>query len=89
MGQLVTNSRFLTASPYISQVHLTGPKGSLLFSEENPWTVRNQDPNVSQDAHGAHVPGYRLLAGPSFSTPRSEGRPRAVVKPSIGQPSNS
>jgi hypothetical protein len=51
--------------------------------------MRGQDPNMSQDAHGAHVPRYRLLAGPSFSTPRSKGRPRVVVEPSVGQPSNS
>jgi hypothetical protein len=27
------------------------------------------------------VPGYQPLAGPSFSTPRSEGHPRATVEP--------
>ena len=38
MGQLVTDSEFLMASPYSFRVHCTGPKGSLPFFEENPWT---------------------------------------------------
>jgi hypothetical protein len=80
MGQLVTDSRFLTPSPYSSQVYSTGPKGSLPFSKEKPWTVCGQDLNMSQDAHGARVPRYRPLAGPSFSTPGFEGRPRVAIK---------
>jgi hypothetical protein len=56
MGQLVTDSRFLTASPYSSQVRSTGPEGSSPFFKEKPWTMRGQDPNVDQDAQGAHVP---------------------------------
>jgi hypothetical protein len=39
MGQLVTDSRFLMASPYSSQVRLTGPEGSLPFFKEKPWIV--------------------------------------------------
>jgi hypothetical protein len=58
MGQLVTDSGFLTASPYSSQVCSTGPEGSPPFFEEKPLTVRGQDSNVGQDAHGAHAPGY-------------------------------
>jgi hypothetical protein len=50
MGQLVTDSRFLMASPYSSQVRSTGPEGSSPFFKEKPWTVRGQDSNVDQDA---------------------------------------
>ena len=39
VGQLVTDSRFLTAGPYSSQVRSTGPEGSLPFFEEKPWTA--------------------------------------------------
>jgi hypothetical protein len=69
MGQLVTDSKFLTASPYSSPVRSTSPEGSLSFFNEKPWTVRGQDSNVGQDALGAHVPEYWPLAGPSYSTP--------------------
>jgi hypothetical protein len=58
MGQLVTDFRFLMASPYSSQVRLTGPEGLLPFFEEKPWTVCSQDSNVGQDALGARAPGY-------------------------------
>jgi hypothetical protein len=46
MGPLVTNFRFLMASPYSSQVRSTGPEGSSPFFEEKTWTVRGQDSNV-------------------------------------------
>ena len=39
MGQLVTDFRFLANNPYSSWVRSTGPKGSLRFFEEKPWTV--------------------------------------------------
>jgi hypothetical protein len=84
MGQLVTDFRFLMASPYSSQVRLTSPEGSSPFFEEKPWTVCGQDSNVGQDAHGAHAPGYWLLAGPSLSTPYSKGFPRAAIGPTDG-----
>jgi hypothetical protein len=84
MGQLVADSRFLTASLYSSQVRSTSPEGSSPFFKEKSWTVRGQDPNVNQDAQGARAPGYRPLAGPSLSTPRSEGRPRVAVEPVYG-----
>jgi hypothetical protein len=58
MGQLVTDPRFLTASPSSSQVRLTSPKGSSPFFEEKPWTLHDQDLNVGQDALGARTPGY-------------------------------
>jgi hypothetical protein len=80
MGQLVTDSRFLTASPYSSQVHSTSPEGSSPFFEDKPWTVHRQDSSVGQDAHGAHVPRYWPLAGPSFSTPLSERHPGVAVE---------
>jgi hypothetical protein len=81
MGQLVTDSRLLMASPYSSQVYSTGLEGSLPFFEEEPWIVRHQDSNVGQDSHGARAPEYWPLAGPSFSTPRSERRLGAAVEP--------
>jgi hypothetical protein len=46
IGQLVTNSKFLTTSPYSSQVRSTGPEDSLPFFEEKPWTVHAQDLSV-------------------------------------------
>jgi hypothetical protein len=46
MGQLVTDFRFLTASPQSSQVCLTVPEGSSPFFEKKPWTMRGQDLNV-------------------------------------------
>ena len=58
MGQLVTDSKFLMASPYSSLVRSTGPKGSLPFFEEKPWTVSYQDSNMGQDARDARVPRY-------------------------------
>jgi hypothetical protein len=85
MGQLVTNSIFLTVSPYSSQVRSTGPEGSSPFFEEKPWTVRSQDPNMNKDGQGACAPRYRPLAGPSLSTPRSKGCPTVAVKP-VGGP---
>jgi hypothetical protein len=85
MGQLVTDSRFLTASPYSSPIRSTGPEGSSPFFEEKLWTMRGQDPNMGQDAYGAHAPGYWPLVGPSFFTPRSERCPRATVIP-VGGP---
>jgi hypothetical protein len=36
MGLLVTDSRFLMASPYSSQARSTSPKGSSPFFEEKP-----------------------------------------------------
>ena len=78
MGQLVTNSRFLVANPYSSWVYSTGPKGSLPFFKEKPWTVLCQDSNVGQDAHVARAPGYQPLAGPSRSTPHSKGAPERL-----------
>ena len=57
MGQLVTNSRFLMASPYSSWVCSTGPEGSLPFFEEKPSTMLYQDSKVGQDARDAHAPG--------------------------------
>jgi hypothetical protein len=85
MGQLVTNSKYLMASPYSSQVRSTGPEGSSPFFEEKPWTVHGQDSNVGQDALGTCAPGYWPLAGPSFCTPCSERHPRAAVDP-VGGP---
>jgi hypothetical protein len=58
MGQLVTDSKFLMASSYSSQVRSTGPEGLSSFFEEKPLTMRRQDSNVGQDAHGAHSPEY-------------------------------
>jgi hypothetical protein len=58
MGQLVTDSRFLMASPYSSQVRSTGSEGSLPFFEEKPWTMRDQDSNMGQDALGTRAPWY-------------------------------
>jgi hypothetical protein len=72
MGQLVTDSRFLTVSPYSSRVCSTSLKGSSPFFEEKPWTVHCQDSNMGQDAHGARVPRHWLLAGPSLTTPHSK-----------------
>jgi hypothetical protein len=46
----VTNSRFLMASPYSSQVHSSDPEGSSSFFKEKPWTMCGQDLNVNQDA---------------------------------------
>ena len=40
MGLLVTDSRFLTASPYSSWIRSSGHKGLLPFFEEKPWTAR-------------------------------------------------
>ena len=75
MGQLVTDSRFLMASPYSSQIRSIDPKGSLPFFEEKPWTMLYQDLNVGRDAHDACAPGYWPLVGPSYSTPHSKGAP--------------
>ena len=50
MGQLVTDSRFLTANPYSFRVRSTGPKGSLPFFKEKPWTMLRPRPK--------RVPGY-------------------------------
>jgi hypothetical protein len=83
MGQLVTDSRFLMASPYSSRVHSTGPEGLSLFFEEKPWTVHCQDSNVGQDAHGTRAPGYWPLAGPSLTTPHSKV-PRGSCEPIDG-----
>jgi hypothetical protein len=58
MGQLVTNSRFLMANSYSSQVRLTGPEGSSPFFEEKPWTVHGQDLNMGRDARNARTPRY-------------------------------
>jgi hypothetical protein len=89
MGQLVTDSRFFTASPYSYQVRSTGPEGSLPFFEQKPWTMCDQDSNMGQDALGARAPWYWPLADPSFSTPRSKGAPEQLSNQSVGQPSNS
>jgi hypothetical protein len=89
MGQLVTDSRFLTVSPYISQIRSTSPEGSSPFFEKKPWTVRGQDSNVGQDARGARAPEYWPPAGPSLITPYSKGAPEWLSNPSVGQPSNS
>jgi hypothetical protein len=72
MGQLVTDSRFLTASPYSFWVCLTGPEDASPFFEEKPRTVHCQDSNVGQDAHDDHAPGYWPLAGPSVTTSHSK-----------------
>jgi hypothetical protein len=58
MGQLVTNSRFLMANSYSSQVRLTSPEGLSPFFEEKPWTVHGQDLNMGRDARDARTPGY-------------------------------
>jgi hypothetical protein len=89
MGQLVTDSRFLTTSPYISQIRSTGLEGSSPFFEKKPWTVHGQDSSVGQDARGARTPEYWLLAGPSLITPHSKGAPEWLSNPLVGQPSNS
>jgi hypothetical protein len=89
MGQLVTDSRFLTASSYSSRTHSTGSKGSMPLFKEKPWAAYCEDLNVGRDAHGAHVPGYWPLADPSLSTPRSEGVLERLLNPLVGQPSNS
>jgi hypothetical protein len=73
MDQLVIDSRFLAANPYSSLVRSTGPKGSLPFFEEKPWTMHCEDLNVGQDAHGARAPKYWPLADPSLTTPHSKG----------------
>ena len=73
MGQLVTDFRFLMASPYSSRVRLTGPEGSLSFFEEKPWIVLCQDLNMGQDARSARALEYWPLAGPSRSTTHSKG----------------
>ena len=73
MGQLVIDSRFLTASPYSSRVRSIDPEGSLPFFEEKPWTVLCQDLNMGRDARDARAPGYRPLVGPSLTTPHSKG----------------
>jgi hypothetical protein len=39
MGQLVTDSRFLAASPYSSRVRSTSLEGSSPFFEKKPWTM--------------------------------------------------
>ena len=78
MGQLVTDSRFLAASPYSSQVRSIGPEGSLPFFKEKPWTMLCEDSNVGQDASDVRVPGYWPLAGPSCSTPHSKGVPERL-----------
>jgi hypothetical protein len=89
MGQLVIDSRFLTASPYSSQIRSTSPKGSSPFFEEKPWTVHGQESNVGQDARGARALEYWPLAGPSLSTPHSKGAPERLSNPSVDQPSNA
>jgi hypothetical protein len=89
MGQLVTDSRFLMASPYSSQVLSTGPKGSSPFFEEKPWTMYCQDSNMGWGAHGVRAPEYWLLADPSLSTPRSGGALEQLSNLLVGQPSNS
>jgi hypothetical protein len=58
LGCYMIDSRFLTVSPYSSQVRSTGSEGSSPFFEEKPWTVRSQDLNMNQDAQGACAPGY-------------------------------
>ena len=73
MGQLVTDSKFLTASPYSSRIRLTGPKGSLPFFEEKPWIVLRPRLKLGRDARGSRAPRYWPLAGPSLSTPHSNG----------------
>jgi hypothetical protein len=46
MGQLVTDSRFLTASSYSSQTRSTSSEGSTPLFEEKPWAALCQDSNV-------------------------------------------
>jgi hypothetical protein len=89
MGQLVTNSRFLMASPYSSRVRSTSPEGLSPLSEEKPWTVCGQDPNMNQDAQDAHVPRHQPLAGLYLSTPCSKSAPEWLSNPSVGQSLNS
>ena len=84
MGQLVTDSRFLAASPYSSWVRSTGPEGSLSFFKEKPWIVSGRDSNVGRDARGARAPGYWPLVGHPFP-PVTLKVPGAVVEP-VGRP---
>jgi hypothetical protein len=81
LGRLAIGSRFLTANPYSSRVHSTGPRGSLPFFEEKPWFGYNQDSNMVRDARGAQTPGYWPLASPSVATPHSSRCPGVVVEP--------
>jgi hypothetical protein len=89
MGQLVTDSRFLTASSYSSWTRSTGSEGSMHLFKEKPWAAYCQDLNVGRDAHGAHVHEYWMLADPSLSTPCSKGVLERLSNPLVGQPSNS
>jgi hypothetical protein len=73
LGQLATDSRFLTANPYSFWVRSTGPGGSLPFLEEKLCSEYSQDKNAGQGVHGARAPGYWLLAGPSLFAPHSVG----------------
>jgi hypothetical protein len=77
------------ASPYSFWVCSAGPKGSLPFFEEKPWSSYSQDLNMDRDACGAWVPKYWLLASPSFTTPHSSGVPERLLNLLLGQPVNS
>ena len=58
MGQLVTDYKFSVDNPYSSRVHLTSPKVSLPFFEENHGLGTDQDLNVDRDARGTRAPRY-------------------------------
>ena len=73
MAQLVTDSRFLKASPLVLRSVQPVLRAHCLSSRKNHGLGTDQDTNMGRDARDARAPRYWLLVGPSLSTPHSKG----------------